>query len=168
MDPCRRIRKKISAYQDNEVDNVQKAAIQAHFHTCEACRRYYETFQQTYQLLKRLPDIEADERLAINVLERVSLSQQSVWFRIKENLLQLLPAHAPAAALALFGILMGMLAGNFWVEQDAFFSRTVPALHSNLARTIASEKAFDAVPAGSFSEAYLQLAAYTPEPRHAK
>jgi predicted anti-sigma-YlaC factor YlaD len=168
MDPCHRIRKIISAYQDNEIEGVQKAAIQAHLHICEGCRNQYEILQQTYQLLKKLPDIEADESLAIKVLERVSHSQQSVWTRIKDDLRQLLPAHAPTVALAIFGILLGTLVGNFWIEQDAFFGRTIPALQSNLTLTIASERAFDAVPAGSFSEGYLQLATYNPEPSHAK
>lgn len=168
MNPCHRIRKKISAYQDNEVGAVQKAAIEAHFRTCEGCRRHFETLQQSYQLLKLLPDIEADERLSLKILDRVSLSQQSLWIRVKDNFLGILPAPAVMVALAFSGILLGMLAGNFWVKQQILSNRTSATLQSNPALTIASEKAFDAVPAGSFTEGYLQLAAYNPELGHAK
>jgi anti-sigma factor RsiW len=168
MDPCHRIRNILSAYQDNEVEAVQKAAIEAHLRTCESCRRHYEILQQTYQLLNRLPEVEADESLSIKILERVSLSRQSFWIRVKDNWLRLLPVPATMMAMVFSGILLGALVGHFWIEQQALSHRTVANSQSNLAFAIASQKAFDAVPAGSFTQGYLQLAAYKPEHGHAK
>lgn len=168
MRPCRRIRKKLSAYQDGEIDAGQKEAIEAHLHTCEACRQHYEQLQVTCQMLKRLPDIEAGANLSLGILKRVSQAQASLWQRRMGRLFRRLPAPAAVVALAAAGIWVGVLVGHFWIEQGLGPFRKAAAFQSDQALTIASLKAFDAAPAGSFAASYLQLTAGNSEARHAK
>ena len=168
MKTCRHIRKKLSAYQDGEVGAAQKDAIESHLRTCKGCQLHYEAFQQTFQVLKRLPDIQADEGLSLRILDRVTQAQPSPWNGIKGNFLRRLPVPAAMAALAVAGILFGLLMGNFWIEQELGYRRTSAVYRSEPALTVVSVKAFDAAPFGSFSEGYLQLITHSPEMGHAE
>jgi anti-sigma factor RsiW len=168
MDTCDRIRKKLSAYQDGELENDSKETIESHLRKCKGCRRYYAALQRTYQALKRLPDIEADERLFLRILDRVVISRKSPWIVVQDSVSHLLPSPAAIAAVGIAGILIGLLGGHFWVEQQFPAPQSLSTTLSASALTIASVKAFDAVPSGSFAEGYLKLTTYSPEIRHAK
>ena len=165
MKTCRHIRKKLSAYQDGEVGAAQKDAIESHLRTCKGCQLHYEAFQQTFQVLKRLPDIQADEGLSLRILDRVTQAQPSFWNGINGNYLKRLPVPA---TMVVAGILFGMLMGNFWIEQELGYRRTSAVYRSEPALTVVSVKAFDAAPFGSFSEGYLQLITHSPEMGHAE
>lgn len=168
MNPCRRIRKRLSAFQDGELGAAEKDAIESHLHVCEECRMHYEELLQTYHLLRSIPAIAADEGLSLRVLERVDQTQGPLWVQLKENLLRLVPAPAAMAAMAVVGILVGTIMGNFWIRQQVLPVRTSTAFQSEPALTIVSVKAFDAAPSGSFAANYLQLTAFSQETRHAK
>jgi anti-sigma factor RsiW len=168
MRPCRRIRKKLSAYQDGEIDAGQKEAIEAHLHTCEACRQHYAQLQVTCQMLKRLPDIEAGANLSLEILDRVSQAQASLWQRSMGRLFRRLPVPAAVVALAAAGIWVGVLVGHFWIEQVHGPFRKAAAFQSDPALTIAALKAFDATPPGSIAASYLLMTTYSPETGHAK
>ena len=168
MNPCRPIRKKLSAYQDGEVGATEKDVIESHLHLCEECRMHYEALLQTSHLLKSMPVIEADDGLSLRILGRVNQTQASLWVQLKENLLRLVPAPAAMVALAVVGILVGTIMGDFWIKQQFLPIRTSTAFQSEPALTIVSVKAFDAAPSGSFAASYLQLTAFSQEIRHAK
>lgn len=167
MKTCLSIRKKLSAYQDGEVGSAQKDAIETHLNACEDCRRQYEAWQQTYRMLKSLPEIKYEARLSRRILARVTQTQEPFWVRIKGNAFRLLPAPAAMAALCAAGILFGTVVGNYWTEKQFFLTRATSAFRSDQALTLASVKAFNATPPGSFAEGYLD-AAYNPEISHAK
>jgi predicted anti-sigma-YlaC factor YlaD len=167
MNQCRRIRKRLSAYQDDEVGLALNVDIKTHLGKCEVCRGHYEALRQTCQELKALPEIDAGDRLTTTILDRVARSQPSPWLQVWGHFLRRLPAPAAMAALVAIGILMGSLAGRFWIDRLYPSNSTVLAYQSEPASTMASVKAFDAAPAGSFAQGYLQLITYSPEGRHA-
>jgi predicted anti-sigma-YlaC factor YlaD len=168
MRACRHIRQKLSAYQDGEVEGAQKEVIDTHLHACEACRRRYGQLQETCQGLKRLPDIEASANLVLGIFARTSQAHISPWQRFTGYRWRLLPVSAAMVSLAVAGLWIGLLMGHFWIEQGLGPFRRSVAFPSDHAITIASLKAFDAAPDGSFAAGYLQLTAYRPEARHAK
>ena len=71
------------------------------------------------------------------------------------------------AFLAAVGLFLGTLAGNFVAEQHHPPVAASAAHNTDAVMTIASLKAFDAVPSGSFAEDYLRLIAGNREARHA-
>ncbi len=168
MSACRRIQKKLSAYQDGEVGSVQKAAVENHLRTCKACQKHYAALRHTYQLLKSVPDMEADDGLTFRILDRVMQPRETLWIRIKDNFHRVLPAPAAMAVLVVAGIFFGALAGGFWIQPQYLSTRAPSAFSSEPGPTLASLKAFDAAPSGSFSEGYLQLITYGPETRYEK
>jgi anti-sigma factor RsiW len=168
MNPCRRIVKQLSAYQDGEVGEFQKAAIESHLRSCRDCRRRCEALRRTYEALRRLPEIEVDDSLPQRIAAGVGDDRTGAFrLRVGGGLLRLLPVPATLAAVAVAGMLMGSVTGHFFVGQHRLPIRGAAAPVASPMLTLASLKAFDAVPPGSFAEDYLEMIAVQPEVRHA-
>ena len=84
------------------------------------------------------------------------------------NALRLLPTPAVIVTLAAAGLLVGSMLGNYLIEKQFRPSRAVSTFHSDQALTLASVRAFDSTPPGSFAEGYLKLTTYNPEIKHEK
>jgi predicted anti-sigma-YlaC factor YlaD len=167
MRPCRRIRKKMSAFQDGEIEAAQKETFETHLRSCASCRRYYENLQEIYQILGRLPEIKAGASLSLGIFDRVSQPREPLRLRIKNYFWLRLPVPAAMVVLAAAGLWVGVLAGHFWIAQGYLPLRTAAAFQPDQVVTLSSVKAFDAAPAGSFAAGYLQLTTHS-ETRHAK
>jgi anti-sigma factor RsiW len=168
MESCRRIRKKISAFQDGEVASTLKHAIESHLDACEDCRSQYEAFLRTEQMLRRLPDIEPDARSSQRIVNGIEQRRAPLWIRIPVNALRLLPTFAPMAGMAAAGMVLGMILSNLWMGRQLHPVRSLSVFSSEQAITLASTRTFDAVPPGSFAETYLNLTPYSQEGSHAK
>jgi anti-sigma factor RsiW len=168
MESCQIISKKLSAYQDGEVTTAEKAAVETHLRTCEACRRKHEALVLTYQILRNLPEIELAPELSRQVINRAMLVQEPLWVRVLGNAFRFLPASAAMTILVAAGLLIGTIMGNFLTERQFHPSRVFSTVHSDQALTLASVQVFDATPPGSFAEGYLKLTAYNPEAGHEK
>jgi predicted anti-sigma-YlaC factor YlaD len=168
MQPCRHIRKKLSAYQDGEVELAEKETIEAHLRTCEACRKQYAALLQTYRMLRSLPEIEPAPGLSRRIVDSATRAQEPFWIRALGEALRLLPAPAAMVTLAAAGLLVGTMLGNLLIEEQFHLSPTLSASFSDQALTLASVKVFDATPPGSFAEGYLKLTTYNPEKSHEK
>ena len=168
MDSCQIISKKLSAYQDGEVTPAEKTAIETHLRTCEACRTKHEALLLTYQILRNLPEIEPAPGLSRQIVSRATRVQERFWVRALGSAFRLLPASAAMAILAAAGLLIGTITGNFLTERQIHPSWVSSKFQSDQALTLASVRAFDATPPGSFAEGYLKLTAYNPEKGHEK
>jgi anti-sigma factor RsiW len=168
MDSCQIINNKLSAYQDGEVTKAEKAAVETHLRTCEACRRKHEALLLTYQILRSLPEIEPAPELFRQIVKRATRVQEPFWVRVLGSALRSLPASAAMAILAVAGLLIGAFMANFLTERQFHPSRAFSAFHSDQALVLASVQVFDATPPGSFAEGYLKLTAYNPEKGHEK
>jgi anti-sigma factor RsiW len=168
MNPCRRIIKQLSAYQDGEVGEIQKTAIESHLRSCGDCRSRYETLRRTYEVLRRLPEIEADAFLCQRIAASVG-GDPTAPFRppVRGGFLRLLPVPAILTTVAVAGMLMGSVAGHFFLGQHRLLLRGAAAPVAAPMLTLSSLKAFDAVPPGSFAEDYLEMIAGKSEVRHA-
>ena len=168
MDSCQIIRKKLSAYQDGEVTTAEKAAIETHLRSCEACRTKHAALLLTYQILRRLPEIDPAPELSRQIVNRATRAQEPFWVRVLGSAFRSLPAPAYMAILAAVGLLIGTIMGNFLTERQFIPSGGFSPFYSDQALTLASIQVFDATPPGSFAEGYLKLTAYNPETGHGK
>lgn len=164
MKTCRIIRNKLSAYQDRELNPTEAAMVENHLLSCEACKKRYAVFLQTYGRLKKLPDIEPTSDFSRQIVEKATQTSQPWWARIPGGLL---PAPAVVVSLVLVGILTGVLLGNSITTRQVN-SPPLIAPYTDSALTLASVQVFDAVPPGSFAGGFIRLATYTPETNHAK
>jgi len=49
---CKHIRRRLSAYQDGELNESMREAVKGHLQQCEQCRLEYEKLVKVYQLLE--------------------------------------------------------------------------------------------------------------------
>ena len=165
MQTCRHIRKKLSAYQDGEVEPAEKEAIEDHLRTCDACRKEHEALIHTYEMFMSLPDMEPSLGLSSRIAEKVIRADEPVWVRVLGGALRLVPGPAAMATLGIVGLLGGALLGNMLTD-DRYRASSEFTYDSGRTTTLASLTIFDAAPPGSFAGGYLKMARYTTETSH--
>ena len=165
MQTCRHIRKKLSAYQDGEIDPAEKVAIEAHLRTCDACRKEHEALIHTYEMFMSLPDMEPSPMLFRRIVEKVIRADEPVWVRVLGEALRLVPGPAAMATLAIVGLLGGALLGNL-LTVGRYRASPEFTYDSRRTTTLASLTIFDATPPVSFAGGYLKMARYTKEASH--
>jgi anti-sigma factor RsiW len=168
MKTCKSFRKKLSAYQDGELESADKNVIEAHLRTCDACRKQHEALRQTYRMLRSLPEIEPDPGLSRRIVDSATLAQEPFWVRALGEAFRCLPAPAAMVALAAAGLLVGTMLGNLLIEGQFHPSHRLSASFSDQALTLASVKVFDATPPGSFAGGYLNVVTRNQEVSHEK
>jgi anti-sigma factor RsiW len=97
--------KKLSAYLDGELDEIQRQEIKAHLKTCEHCRELAAELTEVTQSLDMVESLEPDPFFAAEVKKKV-LSEKPVegWRRV------MVPIIASAAATA--SIVLGVFFGQ--------------------------------------------------------
>ena len=168
MQTCRHIRKKLSAYQDRELNPAENDAIETHLRMCESCQKEHEALLQTYRMLRSMPEIEPAPGLSRQIMDGATRTQISVWDRALTGALRLFPAPAAMATLAVVGLLTGALLGNLLTARPFNTQPPFSTASTEKALTLESVRVFDATPPGSFADGYLRLATYIPEVRHEK
>ncbi len=79
---CRRIQKRLSAYQDGEIAGEERKRIAVHLEGCPACRSAYAELEQVWQSLEKIPEIEASAGFEGRLLERINdVPEPHTWWR---------------------------------------------------------------------------------------
>jgi anti-sigma factor RsiW len=163
---CRRIKKRLSAYQDGEIAGEERERIAAHLEGCPACRCAYAELEQVWQSLEKIPDVEASRDFNRRLSARVNAVSEprSRWrFPWVSWVDQWRPTPAMAVVLLLVGLALGGYLGNVLVSGLGTFS--IQTYDSRTAMDIHSFKAFAAVPPGTLGDGYLRMAHFTEDRR---
>ncbi|WP_457551504.1 anti-sigma factor family protein [Desulfobacula sp.] len=155
MKTCHKIRQKLSAYQDGEVNQPQRDNIKAHLHTCDPCRKSFANLEQTYQLINNLPQIKPDPMFTRQVMNKVA--NTSLWNRWIGNPLRLFPIPAAAITILIVGLLTGTLFGHLLIQTPYFPSDHTSPNDFGREITLASLTVFDAIPTGSMADGYFNM-----------
>jgi anti-sigma factor RsiW len=68
---CKHARNLFAAFWDDETTQAEREWLEGHFTSCPACRREYEQYARTLELVGSLPRVEAAADLSDRVLQRV-------------------------------------------------------------------------------------------------
>ncbi len=163
---CHRVQKKLSAYQDGEVGGKEEERIAAHLEGCPACRSAYAELGQAWQMLGKIPEIEASDGFERRLSARIdAIPEPHTWWRFHWGpwVEQWRLAPAMAAVLLLVGAALGGYLGNALVS--GFSSAPAQVQVSSVSTDIVSFSAFAAAPPGSLGDGYLRMAHFTVEDR---
>ncbi len=119
---CKHARGLFPAYWDDETTQAERESLEGHFQSCAACRREYEQYARTLEVLGSLPRVEPAADLPERVLQRV---------RRAESVPDVLPAGRPvwvplAGSVAAVALVAVTLAGP-WLGGRREARETVPA-----------------------------------------
>jgi hypothetical protein len=158
MKRCRDIRKKLSAFQDGEVNQMQKESIEIHLQSCRECKKQFAAMVHTYQSIDRLQQIEPDPVFTQQVMARVN--NTSLLDHFLNNFLRSLPVPASMTAMVIIGLLSGTLLGNL-VIQNQLNSRELSSSanypgQENIVTSLSLDS-FNAAPPGSIADSFLHV-----------
>lgn len=162
MKQCKRIEKKLSAYQDGELGFEERAKMKAHLQDCEACRRKSVDIEQVWEGLGQLSEIRPDAGFYVKLERKIELESEHIFLRKLRNVFYLLPNPAAAFALLLAGILLGIYAGNTLTGEGLWPMPRRESIYTG-GVTLASLSAFDPLPPGTLATGYIQMANYREE-----
>ena len=161
---CRRIRKRLAAYQDGEIGEEERDRVSTHLQGCPSCRSCYAELEQVWQSLGKIQEIKASREFDRRLSEKINAVPESRLRRRFPWVFQWFPAPAMVFILLLMGIALGAYMGKLLMESSA---RHVVSLAGNSPEStgIYSFSAFAAVPPGTLGDGYLRMANFTEDRR---
>jgi hypothetical protein len=159
MSTCKNIRKKLSAFQDKEINQAQKESIEIHLQSCRECKEKFAAMMHAYQSIDKLPQIESDPMFTQQIMARIN--NTSLLDRFLDDFLRPLPVPAAMTAMVIIGLLSGTLLGNLVIQNE--LNPLTLTSHANdsdreIVRTSLSLDSFNAVPPGSIADGFLRVA----------
>lgn len=163
MVSCKKIRQKLSAYQDNELGRELEGVIKNHLDVCVTCKETYKMLLDTSHLVSSLPEIEPPARMLQQVLDRAAgpvKTNANQHLTKRRWRLPGLPVPAGMAALAGTGIVLGIMLGNLLSTGHPSRSLQPSERLFHQAPVLSAMNAFDSTPPGSFAGSYLKLVSF--------
>jgi anti-sigma factor RsiW len=108
---CRLARNLFGAYWDDELTQAEREWLESHFTSCSECRREYEDFSRTVDLVGQMPRVEVAPDFADNVLAQARRRSPSA-DRIPVAVPRWIPITAAAALVAVLGAMVLQWAGG--------------------------------------------------------
>ena len=160
---CRRVQKRLSAYQDGELGSAEQFRIEAHLADCPECREKYQEFQRIWDALDDLPDIQPTPGFYLRLRKKISATDEYRFVPRLRQILQIFPSPLAMVTLLLVGLVMGTYLGNLLFEEGLPSLQGRQNGHAQVHVSLASMRTFDTVPPGTLAHGYLAMASYRQE-----
>jgi len=159
---CRSVRKKLSAYQDQELSSDEQGRIRSHLQGCPACSKHYEELKHAWEFLRELPAIHPTPGFYLELRKKIAgLNDRQFTFRMRP-VFQFLPSPLAMALYLVIGLLAGTYLGNF-MGRGAFGLRQSGAISTTRQPILASLRSFDAIAPGTLASGYVRMVRTLPE-----
>ncbi len=157
---CRRVQKRLSAFQDGELRPKEQLSVREHLGGCPACRERYAELEGAWKALGDLKEIVPEPGFYGQLFAKIKESDATplrVGFRW---LFQGFSSPWAASTLLVAGILMGAFLGNFLGRSDLFSFRPGRVVDSQIVCDVFSLKAFEPMPPGTLGDQYVRMASH--------
>ena len=156
---CHSVQKKLSAYQDRELEPQEQEQVRNHLLSCRACSKQYAEFERVWQTLEELQEIRPDPWFYPQLARKVKEPRERGLLPGLQWVFPMLRTPAIASILLAIGILAGTYLGNILIRCDFLPFQPERPTYSQEA-LLGSLKAFDPAPPGTLAHGYLQMANY--------
>lgn len=149
---CKRIRRKLVAYLDGELEEKQKLSIKEHLTKCRECKKEADLLNKSFYLLKDQQRLKPSQGFEASLWERIHSSEekqllpQAIFGRFSRLILP-----AAVAATLIIGVVVGSSV------EKIIPSETVKLEEERYLTSIGLDS-FQDLPSGSLPEIYLNLA----------
>lgn len=146
---CKKVRKKLVAYIDEELKEKQRLLVERHLLECTECRKEADLLNKTFYFLKNQQPLEPSKNFEANLWKRIYSveKKEAAPHPLKRATYIILPA-AVAAAL-IIGVFMGSLVGKIVSSQNV-------NLEEEYLTSIGLDS-FQDLPPGSLPDVYFSL-----------
>jgi anti-sigma factor RsiW len=156
---CHSVHKKLSAYQDGELEPQKQGEVSKHLLTCQSCREQFAELERVWQTLGKFEEIHPDPWFYRQLSRKIGETRQKRVLPALQHVFQLLRTPAFASILLAVGILAGSYLGNILARGDFLPFRPKQLTNSQEA-LLDSLKVFDPAPPGTLAHGYLQMVSY--------
>ena len=157
---CRQVQKRLSAFQDGELNPQEQERVSDHLESCSACRERYAEMEKIWQALGDFKEILPEPGFYGQLVKKINDSNETRFPAGFSWLFQFFSSPWATATLLIVGILVGTFLGNILAKSDLFPFQQSQATHSQAAIEVFSLKAFDPVPPGTLADKYMRMASY--------
>jgi len=155
---CRNIQKKLSAYQDNELETHEREEIRSHLLSCRDCSEEFSELERIWQTLEGLEGIHPDPWFYRKVVGEIKKPYQQASLPTLQHGLRLFRTPVAVSLILIIGLLAGSYLGSILARYDLFPSQSYPVSASR--GVLSSMRVFDPAPPGTLAEGYYRMASY--------
>jgi len=157
---CHSVQKKLSTYQDNELETHEREQVKKHLLSCQSCREQYEKLERGWQTLGELEEIHPDPWFYRQLVRKIREPREKGLLPTLQHVLQLFRAPVIVSSIILIvGLLTGTYLGSILTRHDLLPSQNDPLINSQ-GTFFSSLKVFDPAPPGTLAHGYLQMVSY--------
>lgn len=156
---CRTVRKKLSVYQDRELDQQEQEQVRSHLRNCQACREQHGELEGLWQILGKIEEIQPDPGFYRQLIRKINEPRKQGLLPSLQHLLLLLRAPAIVSLLLAAGLMAGSYLGSVLTQYKLPLLDNNPPGYSE-GTVFHSLKVFDPAPPGTFAEGYLRMVSY--------
>ncbi len=158
---CSDVRKKLSAYQDGELNPEGKDRLAGHLRLCSLCREEFQALENTWRVLDGLSEIKAEADFAEGIVRKSKPAKEPAVPPPFRWIPRFIPAPIPALSLSAIGLLIGIYLGTSLMTGSISSSKPEPTIRSEQQFTLASLTDFDPLPPGSLAADYVKMMSST-------
>jgi anti-sigma factor RsiW len=159
MMKCQNIQKKLSAYQDRELEPKEQEQVRSHLLSCRACREQFAELERVWKIVGQFEEIPPDPWFYRRIVGRIREPRERSLLPGVQWVFQKLRTPAIASIILLIGILAGTYLGNILIRCDFLPFQSNRSTYSQEA-LFDSLKVFDPAPPGTLAHGYLQMVNY--------
>ncbi len=158
---CRGVQRKLSAYQDGELELREREQVRSHLLSCRACREKYAELERVWQTLGGLEEIHPDQWFYRQIVRKIKEPREQASLPTLQHVFRLLSTPVALSVILIIGLLAGAYLGSILARRDLFSFQNNPV--SGSPGVLTSMRVFDPAPPGTLSEGYYRMASYKGE-----
>jgi len=155
---CHSVQKKLSAYQDNELETHDREQVRSHLLSCRACREQFAELERVWQTLGGLEEIHLDPWFYRQVVNRIKEPLEERLLPTRQHVFELFRTPVAVSIILIIGLLAGTYLGSILARCDLFQFSSNPVSDSQ--GVLTSMKVFDPAPPGTLAEGYFRMVSY--------
>jgi len=153
---CHSVQKKLSAYQDTELETHEREQVKEHLLNCRTCREQYAELERVWQTLGEFEEIHLDPWFYQQIVRKIKEPREQRLFPSLQWVPRLLPAPVIVFIFLVVGILTGTYLGKILAQSNMFLLHYEQASET----VFNSLRVFDPAPPGTLAEGYFRMVSY--------
>jgi len=156
---CHNIQKRLSAYQDGELDPREQEQVRGHLLSCRACREQFAELERVWQTLEGLEQVHPDPWFYRQVVRKIKEPRERGLLPTLQQVFRLSRVPVAVSIILIIGLLAGTYLGSILARCDLFPFFQSNAVSDSLG-VLTSMRVFDPAPPGTLAEGYYRMVSY--------
>ena len=155
---CHNVQKKLSAYQDKELEPREQEQVRSHLLSCRSCREQFAELERVWQTLGGLEEIHPDPWFYRQIVRKIKEPHEQALLPTLQHVFRLFRAPVAVSIVLIIGLVAGSYLGSILARCDLFPFQSNPVSDSQ--GVLTSMRVFDPAPPGTLVEGYFRMVSY--------